>query len=344
MGVSIALIGLGNVGTEISKRIVELKLPRDKKISNLYINTKNFAKAYTFINNTLQNIKNKVESDINTGIIELEEINSLKPQIVINCASNCLEEIINRREMGIRNLELTRKITSYIPRDSLYIIVTNHPLMLSEDAVITNNRDPALTIGLTHIDTLRARAKIRSIIKEKPEYKDSSIDLSDIFVIGSHDYDPETNENEMILATQSRIGWVMFEDIKFLETRIKEIEDYVAQTAITQKKQLGDTKSDTALAIEDIILSAINEKRAVTAAVLCDFKSDYFSLDKDYDLFQKPSKNLYMSLPIKFKNFKAEFNSIDWFQQQTKQVKERFYKIALKQEMFMNKLREEGKI
>src|SRR3989338_795437 len=328
---SIAVVGLGDVGAQVAVRIARMEPVGNSRVSTLYLCSRDKEKAIAFA-------KKPIDSKVNLELICLEELADARPDIVINAASVEKEKIPQisgvsiRRCMGIANLELNRKIARNVPENSAYHIITNHPLLLSEDTPLTCGKNPDLVTGSTHLDTLRAREII------KFENKHLNINPSGIFVIGSHD------ENEMVIATNCLVNGLPLEEMGFLKGKISDIERAVSEEGFVQMKHTKTTSPETAKAAEDFVRAAISGKEYVTAAVLCDFDDIFFKCDNDYGIFEKPRRRLYLSMPVRFRNLKADLPELDWFAKQPHEVKKRFYEIARKQELFMDGLRAEGKI
>ncbi|MBW3022937.1 hypothetical protein KY308_02450 [Candidatus Woesearchaeota archaeon] len=342
---SVAVVGLGDVGREIAERLVQTKIAGDKKISTLYLCSRDKEKARIFSENPLTALKG--ESEISAEPVTLDELLEANPNIVINCASVPKEKIVfhegisPRRCMGIANLELNRQIIKKVPRDSLYLIVANHPLVLAEDSVITCKREPELTAGLTHTDTLRVRAAIETEIRKDPEYRKIPLDLSDVFVIGSHD------ENEMVLATACRVNEFFFRDIGILKGKEKEIEKAISEAGPVQMKHFKTTGPETSKAVEDVVTAAITGEGFVSAAVLS--KPNNFSvLYSDFEVHEKFSRMefepMYLSVKTKFKDLAVDRKSggVKELIVQPPEVLKKFYGVVEKQREFMNKLRSEG--
>ncbi len=334
---NVAVVGIGNVGLEVASQIVDLKNEEywDYEISGLLLISEDQKKL-------AENAAKLAEKKRNIRISysPLNEINKNNPDIVINCAS--AKEARNykdRRKMGEVNLQINRDISSIIPKDALEIIVTNHTLTLPYDAVRFCNRKPELTIGLTHIDSIRARIAVRKLL-DRSIKKEDNLDLSDVFMIGSHD------DYEMFLAhATATINNIYFKEFFSLRERKEFIERFATEFAHEQIRTEGTTKHSTAEAVAETLKAACSQNSYVSASVLCNFNHAFFRADPDFFDFEKPEEPLYMNMRTGFNNLKASIRAANdkkpemaWFIKQDKETKSKFYKTAIKQHSYTKRL------
>lgn len=327
---SVAVVGLGKVGREIAEKAASIKNIGESHLSKIYlcptgVHTKP-EDAALFAKNPLSAVKAK-GSRAEIEVITIDDLLDARPAIVVNSANNSAANrgVTDRRIIGINNLELNRKIAKKVHPDSLYLIVSNHPVILAEDSVITCGRDPELTTGLTHIDTLRGRAETEHELRKEAGHMPMVLDLSDIFIIGNHD------PKKMILATNASVNHLPIRLVGLLKDRFEKIENGVEEAGPLQMQRFGDTNKETAKAVEEVIAAAINGKDYVTAAVLC---GPEHTLQK---------RSLYLAMKIRFDDLRA-VPDWEWFNGQDDGVKKRFYSVAKEHELFMDRLRAEGKI
>ena len=339
--ITVAVVGIGNVGFEVAKAIAGINLPADAKyaIDNLVLCSTNPERTGTDTK-TITGIAQARGTSVSFS--PLEKLADIKPEIIVNCASvPGAKKTKNRREMGELNLELNREICRNIPENSLYMIVTNYVARLVQDSILTMERSPEKTIGNSLVDSIRARIMIESYAREASI--EGKLDTSNVFTIGDHD------DGKIILATTSTVNGHPVSTLDYLKGRFREIETAAADFAHEQIRARGATGELTALAVVEN-LEAILENRSTVCMFLCDFNRQFFNvkLDDDEEEFTRPENEVCMSIMAGFKNLNAGFfpgrPRGDWFARQSAEVKRRFYAIAAEQNRYFLKLVRDGKM
>ncbi len=328
----VAVVGMGNVGWEVAKFIAMMNpVPEAKhSIGKLLIFSRNRENA-KISGQALQGLRSGYMKGLDIRSCHTDTLSDFMPHIVINCASKPeARQYKDRREMGKANLELNREISSQIPDDALEIIVTNHILTLSQDAVNWCGRNPELTIGCAHVDSIRAGIAVEEYLTDSLTGK---IDKDNIFVIGSHD------DNEMVLAyNNATVNNIRLRELKSLAGQFLNVQEFASLFAHMQVMARNTTSELTAKAVIDTLRAVMTEKDYVSAGVLCDFNSKFFRADPDFFRFEKPDKPVYMAMRTGFNDLKAGFIAggdanpgVRWFAEQAEETKRDFYRIAMRQ-------------
>jgi len=325
----VAVIGLGNVGYEVAKHIAMMRPPEGAKYSIKELILFSTDKKKADISRQILNGLKETETEISKS--HASTLRDYSPHIAINCASIPeAKKYSDRRKMGELNLQLNREISSALPEDALEIIVSNHVLTLAQDAVSHCKRDPRLTIGCAHVDSIRAGIAIEDMLAGCVKGK---LDKSNIFIIGSHD------DNEMVLAYRSStVNGIILDQLKSLSDKFLDIQAYAGLLAHMQIMAMQTTKELTAKAVTDTLNAVLTEKSYVSAGILCDFKGAFFRADPDYFRFEKPREPVYAVMRAGFTGLKAGFvagedksPNISWFISQAGETKRAFYSVAMKQ-------------
>ncbi|GEM_PF-4902847 len=283
---SVGIIGLGNVGYQTAIKIVDL-FP---EVDRLILSNRTIEKCAT-ARRELKGMKSAEDRHLEIDISDYRNLERmLKAEITVITAGTTVTRYGEEGRLGLLtpNLDIIRHIAEQFKGyEGAVIVATNPVAPLAYAFALYSGMDPAKVTGLTHLDTLRLRLIIGSMLES--EYR-TRIPKLEAFVIGAHE------EGSMIPAysqatlgtTQEGIPLTALKLVtnEFRKAARQETEAYGPKTA-SSLEGIGKTSALTAEAVAQVMRAIIEEDETVSAATLL------------------PKGDAYAGWPVRFSGFAA---------------------------------------